>query len=277
MDPGLSAAVLFLDGLFTTIGLERLYNPKLQYKDKNEFVDNVSKELERPPYFRQMEKLNVEGAPILGVLPVLPPLSPAEFAEKARNSIVLDTRIESGFGTAHVPNAIYIREKSIPSFAGWFLPYDSPILLVSDMDSPEQTVRSLIRLGYDNLGGFLLDGMHAWHSAGFGSKCIRMVTVQELCHFLDSHKDIWILDVRSESEVSRSRIPNAHHIHITQFPIQMDEVPKDRVVYIFCGSGLRAMTAASLLQNRGWKDIIVILGGMTGWNSIICPVEYGKK
>jgi len=262
---------------WTTIGLERSHNPKLQYKDKNEFIARVAKELERPPYFRQMEKLNTEGSPILGSLPALPPLSPIEFAEKTRNAIVLDTRIETGFGAAHVPDAIYIKLKEISGYAGWFLPYDRPILLISDMDDPEQAVISLIRLGYDNLIGFLFDGIYKWHTSGLDSKSIDMITVQELCHLLDEHRKIWILDVRSENEVLRSRIPNAQHIHITQLPKHIDEVPRDRTIYIFCGSGLRSMTAASLLQREGWKDITVVLGGLAGWNSTVCPIEFVKK
>jgi hydroxyacylglutathione hydrolase len=37
--------------IWTTIGLERRYNPKLRYRNKDEFISNVARELERPPYF----------------------------------------------------------------------------------------------------------------------------------------------------------------------------------------------------------------------------------
>lgn len=62
-------------------------------------------------------------------------------------------------------------------------------------------------------------------------------------------------------------------IHITQIPERMDEVPRDRSVYIFCGTGLRAMVVASLLRREGWQDMTVVLGGLAGWNSIKCPVK----
>jgi len=220
-----------------------------------------------------MEKLNIEGAPILGSLPNPPLLLPNEFVEKSKDAIVLDTRMDVGFGAAHVPDSIYIWQKGIPSFAGWFLPYDRPILLINGENNPEQTTRNLIRLGYDNLIGFLFDGIYAWHTAGLDSQSINMVTVQELCHLLDEHRDTWILDVRSGDEVSHFRIPGAHNIHITQILDRMNEVPRDRMVYIFCRSGLRTMTVASLLQSRGWKNLTVVLGGITGWNSITCPLE----
>jgi len=82
------------------------------------------------------------------------------------------------------------------------------------------------------------------------------------------------LDVRKEVELHKDgRISGAQHIHITQIADRKDEVPKDRKVYIFCGSGLRSMIAASYLERYGWKDLVVILGGMAGWKSVKCPIK----
>ena len=115
--------------------------------------------------------------------------------------------------------------------------------------------------------------MLSWHTAGRESSSIRTITVQELCHHLDSTREPWILDVRSDEELEEASIPGAQHIHITQLPNHLDEIPKDRTVYIFCGSGLRSMIAAGLLQRQGWRDLIVVLGGLSGWNSISCPIQ----
>ncbi|MDY7041220.1 MAG: MBL fold metallo-hydrolase, partial [Chloroflexota bacterium] len=107
--------------VWTTVGLERKHNPKLRYNDKSDFVEHVGRMLEYPPYFRMMEKLNLEGPPVLGGLPDPSPLSPEEFAAQAKDALVLDTRMELGFGSAHVPGAISIWEEGLSSFAGWFL------------------------------------------------------------------------------------------------------------------------------------------------------------
>jgi hydroxyacylglutathione hydrolase len=258
---------------WTTIGLERRHNPRLQHSDEAEFVASVAQELEKPPYFAHMEKLNLEGPPVLGTLPVPKPLPASMFAKEAEHRIVLDTRTELGFGSAHVPNSLSIWLSRLPAFAGWFLPYDRPILLVSETYNPVDATRYLIRLGYDDLAGYLSGGMLAWHTAGLESNSTGMITVQALCHLLDQGERIWILDVRSDKELAKARIPNAQHIHITQLPQHMDEVPKDRTVYIFCGSDVRAMIAASLLQRQGWKDLAVVLGGLEGWSSVTCPLE----
>lgn len=258
---------------WTTVGLERKQNPKLQYTDKDRFVANVGRMLEYPPYFSMMEELNLEGPPVVGSLPSVPPLRPYEFAAQATDAQVVDTRMELGFGAAHVPGSLSLPEGRLASFAGWFLTYNSPILLVTETNDVSEPVRKLIRMGYDNVAGFLAGGMLAWHTAGLDSESIGTITVQGLCQRLDEHEEPWILDVRSDEEVERNEIPTAHHVHLTQLPNRMDAVLKGQRIYIFCGSGLRSMIAASLLQRAGYDDLTVVLGGLAGWSSVSCPIE----
>jgi hydroxyacylglutathione hydrolase len=258
---------------WTTLGLERILNPKLQYRSREEFVRRVGRMLEYPPYFRMMERLNLEGPPIVGPWPWPPPLPPRRFQEMAGEGVVLDTRTELGFTAAHIPGAISVWRAGVPGWAGWFLPYDLPILLVSDSEDIAPVVRDLLRLGYDRVAGFLSGGMTSWHSSGLPSESIRAVTVQQLCQLLDRSGPVFILDVRSQQEVEGSPIPGAHHIHLSQLPGQISSVPRHRPVYIFCGSGVRSTVAASLLKREGWEDLTIVLGGLSGWNSVSCPLD----
>jgi len=261
------------DRPWTTIGIERRLNPKIQHRNREDFIRDVARELERPPYFRMMEKLNLEGPPVLGSLPVPDPVQAGDFAERAGSGLTLDVRSDLAFGAAHVPGSLFIWRSGLPSYAGWFLSYAKPVFLITPGGPPE-VVPDLVRLGFDNVAGYLAGGMLAWHMAGKESRAVSMLTVQELCRQLDAKMDRWILDVRSEEELdSDGRIPDAHHIHITLLPGRLGEIPKDCTVYIFCGSGLRSMTAASLLARAGWKDIAVVLGGLAGWTSRTCPLK----
>lgn len=258
---------------WTTIGLERRHNSQLQHTDREAFVANVGKMLEYPAYFEMMEVLNLEGPPLVGSGPFVPPLKPYEFAAKATDAQVVDTRLELGFSAAHVPGALSIWEANLSRFAGWFVTYDRPVLLVSETNDVRTSVRYLRRMGYDNVVGFLAGGMLAWHTAGLDSEGVDTVTVQDLCHRLDEDKEPWILDVRSDGEVEKNPIPTAHNIHLTQLPDRLDEVLRGQRIYVFCGSGIRSMTAASLLQREGYDDVTVVLGGLAGWSSVSCPLE----
>ena len=120
--------------------------------------------------------------------------------------------------------------------------------------------------------------MLAWHVAGRESESIATVTVQSLCSLLDGGGEPWILDVRSGGELEHvGLITGAHHIHVTHLSERMDDVPRDRAVYIFCGSGLRSMIAASLLKRKGWQDLSVVLGGIAGWRSVSCPIRQRRS
>lgn len=258
--------------MWTSIGLEREHNPKLQAKSRADFIALTAKKMEYPPYFRLMEELNLEGPAIAYNPP--PPLSVSEFIGMASEAVILDTRSEVAFGASHVPGSIFIWSSGLPAFAGWFVPHDKPILLVNESDDPEQVTRYLMRLGYTNIGGFLAGGMLAWQVAGQESETVTTVTVQKLCSLADEKGLPWLLDVRSASELDRvGRIPGAYHIHLTELPERMNEVPRDREVYIFCGSGLRSMVAASLLRRQGWRKLVVVLGGLSGWRSVSCPIR----
>jgi hydroxyacylglutathione hydrolase len=263
--------------VWTTVGLERRLNPRLRYTQRDGFVQDVAQALERPPYFRRMEALNLTGAPWVGSGPILVPLGVDDFVQQAQDGIVVDTRDELGFGAAHVPDALSIWFGGLSSFAGWFLPYDVPLLLVNETDDPLPAAQRLIRMGYDGLAGYLAGGMLAWHTAGRRSEAIELVTVQDLCHHLDAEEEVWILDVRSEEELeSRGRIAGAHHIHITQLPAHLAEMDRECKIMVFCGSGLRSMIGASLLKREGWEDVAVVLGGLSGWGSTTCPIELAE-
>ena len=179
-----------------------------------------------------------------------------------------------GFSSSHVPGSQYLWADGIPNYAGWFVPYDKEILLVSERCDVEKTVTYMQRLGYDNIKGYLSAGIHSWLISGIHSWSIETTTVQDLCRNIDQDYDAWILDVRDEDEIaSQGRLPLSHNIPLTVLGQRASDVPKDRKVHIFCGSGLRAMIAASMLRRKGWKKLVVMLGGVFSWNSLTCPLE----
>jgi len=116
----------------STIGLERLQNPVLQLSDKDRFIKfKLSEHHYLAPYFKKMEVYNLEGPPLLKDLPRFKPLLPSEFKKKVEEGgIVVDTRNPASFGSVHIKNSYNIWLKGLPSYVGWVLPYEKPILLI---------------------------------------------------------------------------------------------------------------------------------------------------
>ncbi|MFW6251815.1 MAG: MBL fold metallo-hydrolase [Halanaerobium sp.] len=261
---------------WTTVGIERKLNPKLQVENKEEFIELVGEMLEYPPYFRNMEESNLTGLELLANYQQPAALSAAEFAEamEDEDTYIIDVRMEVSYASAHIPGSISIPLQNLPSFVGWFIPVGAKILLVTEGEYPEEAIKHLYRTGYDNITGYLSGGIISWHMAGKKSESINTVTVDRLCTLLDTEAEDWfILDIRSEDELKEEgEIQQAENIHLTQLPEHYAELPEDIPLYIFCGSGLRSMTAASLLKKEGFINQRVVLGGLIAWNSTTCPI-----
>jgi len=254
----------------STLGLERHQNSALQKTDKDDFISYKTQEkMEFPPYFKMMEKYNLEGPPLLHDLPVPELLSPEEFSEEMRGlAVVLDTRMPHSFGGAHIKGSLSIWLEGLPSFAGWVLPYDKKILLVTEeQEQLETAVRYLVRLGYDNVAGFLNGGIGAWYIDAQPVDGFNLISVHDLKDRLEKGETMFILDVRSDEEWEEGHIQDATHIYVGHLEENLDKIPGDCRIIVYCGTGRRSNIAASILKKHGYNRIYNVLGSMTAWKS----------
>ncbi len=262
----------------SSLGIERLQNPSLSHEAKDDFVKaKVAERPERPPYFTRMEKYNLEGPPLLRRLPIAPAMNAADFkTEMDKGAIVVDTRLPAGFGGAHLKGAHSIWLDGLPSFAGWLLPYDKPILLVlEDSGAVDMAVRYLVRVGYDHVAGYLKDGIEGWYNAGMPVEHLPTLSVQELKAKLDKQEELTVLDVRDNEEWDSGHIEGARHIYVGHVASKLADIPKDRPVATLCSVGHRAGIAAAILLKAGYPRVYNVLGSMTAWRHAGYPVTQG--
>ena len=253
----------------STLGLERAQNPILQ-KNKEEFIEfKVAEHHETPPYFRKMEQYNLNGPPFLGHLPNPEPLSPKEFQSQMKlGAIVVDARTPSAFGGAHIGGSYSIRLNRLPLYAGWVLPYDKPIILVlEDSRYLEMAVRYLIRLGYDQIAGYLRDGIEAWYEEALPTERLGLLTVQELKRRLDKGDDLVVLDVREKGKWDKGHIKRARYIYAGHVERRLNSIPVERPIVVVCNTGNHASLVASILRREGFGEVYNLLGGMTAWQA----------
>ena len=136
------------------------------------------------------------------------------------------------------------------------LPYDRPILLIAEQPSQvEEIIIHLVRVGFDDVQGYLEGGMDAWETAGLPLVTLSTISVHDLKLKLDQKKSLTVLDVRTESEWNEGHIDGAIHVHGGKLQEHFEEVPRDKPVAVVCGSGYRASIAASFLQRSGFDDV----------------------
>lgn len=262
----------------STVGFERKFNSVLTRKPEEQWIRDLMADMPlAPPYFLRMKKVNKEGPAILGPeLPGLRRWSVKEVHDRVCDKcLVLDVRSKEAFAAAHIPDAINIPfGPQLPTWAGWVLPYDRPIQLIVDHATQvPEVVTHLIRVGFDEVQGYVQGGIDGWETSGFPLAMLGTMSVHQLRDRVAQGTDrVTVLDVRTEKEWNAGHIDGAIHIHGGKLQERFADVPQGQPVAVICGSGYRASIAASFLQREGYADVTNVVGGMSAWKAAGLPM-----
>lgn len=85
---------------------------------------------------------------------------------------------------------------------------------------------------------------------------------------LPRDNSVTLLDVRTVTEFKRGKIDGFINIPLDSLRARIDEIPKDKPVYVHCHSGLRSYIACRILQGNGY-DCYNLAGGWRLYESVI--------
>lgn len=255
----------------TSTGYEKKTNPLLQ-KDRRAFIDYKTKEHHYiPPYFRHMEDVNLKGPSLIGHLPDLIPYTNRQVKELAgKGAQILDIRAPGSFGSGYIEGSLSIWRDGLSAYSGWYLDYQAPIIIIDDFNLDlEEVMRKFVRLGYDNLKGYLAGGFPGWYKAGERFNRHRLWSVYDLDRAMKSgSEEFYILDVRDiRNRKKTGHIPGDHHMYAGELPKRIEEVPRNENIVVYCDAGYKGCLAASFLSMHGYQQLTNILGGMTAWTA----------
>ncbi len=148
--------------------------------------------------------------------------------------------------------------------------------MVEHAHEVEAAVRYLIRLGYDTIEAYLGEGMTDWETGGRHFEGIPQIYIGEIKRRLEEGEDFVLLDVRSEQEFRAAHLRSATNIYVGELPERLSELPKDEPITTFCGSGHRAIIAASILRRNGFRRVENCLGSMAACRATGCPLVAGS-
>lgn len=253
----------------STVGYELIRNWAFQYSNNEQgFVDYLLEGQPEPPkYFAMMKHLNKVDRPLLIEVPKHKKLSKDEFNEAYNRGIkVIDTRNKADFAKEHLPGTVNIQgNNSFATWCGWVLSYDEQFILVADQSQMEDLTRKLMRIGLDNIYGFV-DDITALDIKTESSEIIGIDTFSSYI----GNEDAQIVDVRGESEYKAGHIKGADNVFVGTLEKNLDKIDTGKQVVIHCQSGDRAAIAQSLLEKHGIK-VKNYSAGMKEWN------EKGKE
>src|SRR5450432_490161 len=271
--PGSSCGKNLGPDTYSTLGEERKTNYALRAASKEEFIKAVTDGLNAPPqYFSINARINKEGYESLDDVMEsgLKALPVEMFKEQLLDDdmICLDTRQSLEFTEGFVPGSIFIGlDGRFAEWAGSLLPFDKPIVLVTEPGKEKESVVRLARVGFAQMRGYLEGGFEAWKKAGEPVDLIVNVDADEFSMDLPFDPKLRIVDVRRETEFADGHIPGARNIPLetlTDPGTMADFVDSDNI-YIHCASGYRSVIASSLFKRQGIHNLHNISGG---WDEI---------
>lgn len=247
-----------------TLGNQKKTNYALQPMSEDEFVIQVLDGLMPPPgYFPQNVLLNIKGYDSLDSViskgtQALDPKAFELIAEETE-ALIIDTRSKDEFRKGYVPNSIFIGiDGSFATWVGTLVPdVKQPLLIVADEDRIEEVITRLARVGYDNAQGYLKGGFDAWKNTNKEYDTVESVSVEELTK-VDNPT---ILDVRKESEYKSEHVVSAINAPLDYINESMKKVINSNKYYTHCASGYRSLVFISILQSRGYRNLVDVMGG----------------
>ncbi len=247
----------------STLGYERRFNGALKQAltDAKGFVKTIlSGQPEPPPYFATMKRVNRDGIAVTGGVPLPKKLDLAAFRKAAGKAKILDGRDDrEEFDGGHVPKSIHapLHGPFFSTSSGSYLvPEDRILLVVENAADAELAARQLYRIGFDGVEGWI--SIADAQAGGLFTASLPRLDFPEFDADKAKSEGV-ILDVRTTAEFEKGHMDGALSIPYTRLRIRLDEVPRDRRLFVHCGSGKRASLAASYLQAEGF-DVVHVDG-----------------
>lgn len=248
----------------STVGYEKIRNWAFQYgEDEPAFTDYLLADQPEPPkYFAMMKHLNKVNRPLLVEVPQHPRLSAEQFLNAYAHGLkVIDARDKTDFPKGFIPGSLNIQgNNSFSTWAGWLLNYQEQFILVCDDHQIEDLTRKLMRIGLDNIYGYISDV----NELGIDLQIADVISLDEFKNYVGK-EGVQIVDVRGATEYEAEHVEGAENIFVGTLQENLDKISKEKQVIIHCQAGDRSAVAYSLLKRNGFENIKNYSGGMKEW------------
>jgi glyoxylase-like metal-dependent hydrolase (beta-lactamase superfamily II)/rhodanese-related sulfurtransferase len=250
----------------STLGEERGTNPLLSMSEE-EFLTAWPASFPRTPaYFARMREINWSGPRLRKDIEMPRPLAPEAFAAAASEpgSIVVDARDAAAYAEAHGESALAIPFRdAFPTWLGWLVPADARLLFVLDDAVLEDVVDASHLVGLERFEGYLDGGMEAWREAGLPVRSLPAIGPDDVTSWME--KGAQPIDVREPDELELGGVAGAVSVPLGDLPSHIGTLPAGRPLLVYCASGMRSTTAASLLERAGVGPVVNLRGGYGAW------------
>ncbi|MFN6149157.1 MAG: MBL fold metallo-hydrolase [Planctomyces sp.] len=258
----------------STIGEQKTFNYALQPMPFEQFRTLVTAEQpEAPGYFVYDAVRNRQERPALDqtmhtALQALP--LPQVLQLQQSGAQLLDVRDAIDFAGASLKGTLQIGlQGKYATWCGSLLNHDDPIVVIGD-DNEQEAVMRLGRIGFDNVAGYLQDGMQALQQHPEFVQTVPRITAAALAR-QQQHVPTFVLDVRSEKEYAIVHLQGSSNVPLTHLRERLHQIPTDQPVVVHCEGGYRSAIACSILLQAGRTNVSDLVGGIKAWIATKLP------
>ena len=254
---------------WTTLGFERRHNDVVRAAagEFREFRETIAQGLPvAPAYYAHVRALNHRGAALADRRP-LPLLSDP----LPKGAALLDPRPPHLYGASHRRGALNIvGNDGFAVRCGAVVNYGtSVVLLTRDEEQAERLRAQLALIGFDDVRGYA-EPIAASDDATATTQQLDARTAGRL-----AGEGAPVLDVRERSEYALGHVPGARHIPYEQLEQRIGELPRERMLVVYCASGVRSSLATSIFERHGVVTAN-LRGGFNAWRNAGLPIEESR-
>lgn len=101
---------------------------------------------------------------------------------------------------------------------------------------------------------------------------VARMTPEQVAKRLQEDPDALILlDVREPEEREVAAIEPSMHIPMGEVLERLDELPRDRLLVVYCHVGGRSEMIATFLETEGFEQVANLTGGIDAWSAEVDP------
>ncbi len=100
----------------------------------------------------------------------------------------------------------------------------------------------------------------------------KNITITELQTMM-KQGDLLLLDVRTDAEVARGKIPRGDSLPLHLLPMRLGGMDKRATTVFYCQTGGRSAQAAAFAAANGFTDAYNLQGGISAWARAGLPIE----
>jgi len=141
-------------------------------------------------------------------------------------------------------------------------------VLIADESAMEDITRKLMRIGMDNIYGFI----DSVTDLGMELQTANVIDMDQFEAAIQED-NVQVVDVRNEKEFVAGHIEGATHAFVGTLVSNLDKLDKSKDIVIHCQAGDRSTIAYSILKKNGFESVRNYAGGMKEWMTNNKPLK----